>query len=173
MSLNEADTRARLIDPQLGSANWGADQISREHFHRRDVQYTPGRTVLRGTRSTRKKGRKVDYLLRYAGFPIAAVEAKGEGESAESGFRQGQDYAHDLGIPFAYTTNGHAILEYDGFTRQSRQLATFPTPDELWPGVDQPTSPEGVPTTKVNRIEQSVLDAMLRESQCVRMLRLP
>lgn len=27
MSLNEADTRARLIDPQLEAAGWGAAQI--------------------------------------------------------------------------------------------------------------------------------------------------
>ena len=132
MSLNEADTRANLIDPRLEAVSWGRDQISREHYYRRDVQYTPGRVVLRGTRASRKEGRKVDYLLRYAGFPIAVVEAKAEGESAESGFRQGQDYARDLGIPFAYATNGRDILEYDAFTRQSRELAAFPTPDDLW-----------------------------------------
>ena len=132
MSLNEADTRARLIDPLLASANWGGDQIAREHYYRRDVQYTPGRIVLRGTRTERREGRKVDYLLRYAGFSIAVVEAKAEEESAESGFRQGQDYARDLGVPFAYATNGHTILEYDYFTRQSRELPTFPTPDDLW-----------------------------------------
>lgn len=63
MTLNEADTRARLIDPRLASAQWGDDQIAREHFYRRDIEYTPGRIVLRGTRTTRREGRKVDYLL--------------------------------------------------------------------------------------------------------------
>lgn len=132
MSLNEADTRARLIDPRLEAAGWSHDQLAREHYYRRDVQYTPGRIVLRGDRVHRKEGRKVDYLLRYAGFPIGVVEAKAEGEAAESGFEQAKGYARDLGVPFAYATNGHAVLEYDYFTRQSRELAVFPAPDDLW-----------------------------------------
>jgi type I restriction enzyme, R subunit len=132
MSYNEADTRANLIDPRLEAAGWGRDQIAREHYYRRDLEYTDGRVILRGTRSRRNEGRKVDYLLRYAGFPIAVVEAKAEGESAESGFEQGKGYARDMGVPFAYATNGRDILEYDYFTRQSRELAVFPTPDRLW-----------------------------------------
>lgn len=132
MALNEADTRARLIDPRLDAAGWGHEQLTREHYYRRDVQYTPGRIVLRGDRTHRKEGRKVDYLLRYAGFPIGVVEAKAEGEVAESGFEQVKGYARDLGVPFAYATNGHTVLEYDYFTRQSRELAAFPSPEDLW-----------------------------------------
>jgi type I restriction enzyme R subunit len=132
MTYNEADTRANLIDPRLQAAGWGREQIAREHYYRRDLEYTPGRVILRGTQSRRKKGRKVDYLLRYAGFPIAVLEAKAEGESAETGFGQGKNYARDLGVPFAYASNGHDILEYDYFTRQSRELDAFPTPDALW-----------------------------------------
>ncbi len=132
MTYNESDTRANLIDPRLEAAGWGCDQITREHYYRRDLEYTPGRVILRGTRTRRRKGRKVDYLLRYAGFPIAVVEAKAESESAERGFEQGKRYARDLGVPFAYATNGYDLLEYDYFTRQSRELADFPTPDTLW-----------------------------------------
>lgn len=47
MSRNEADTRAQLIDPKLEAAGWGSTQIGREHYYRRDVQYTAGRIVLR------------------------------------------------------------------------------------------------------------------------------
>lgn len=132
MPLNEADTRARLIDPRLEAAGWGGDQIAREHYYRRDVQYTPGRIVLRGNRTRRRTGRAVDYLLRYAGFPIAVVEAKAEGEAAVSGLEQGKGYARDLGVPFVYASNGHEIIEYDYFTRQSRTMAIFPDPEELW-----------------------------------------
>jgi len=132
MTLNEADTRARLIDPRLKASGWGAEQISREHYYRRDVEFTPGRIVLRGTRARRKPGRKVDYLLRYSGFPVAVVEAKAEGETAETGFEQGKSYARDMGVPFVYATNGREILEYDYFTRRSRSLAHFPAPAELW-----------------------------------------
>ena len=77
MTLNEADTRAQLIDPQLEAALWSSTQIGREHFYRRDVQYTAGRIVLRGERAHHREAAKIDYLLRYTeGFPIAVVEAK-------------------------------------------------------------------------------------------------
>ncbi len=132
MPLNEADTRARLIDPRLEAAGWGAGQIAREHHYRRDVQYTPGRIVLRGNQVHRRTGRQVDYLLRYSGFPIAVVEAKSEGEPPEAGLEQAKGYARDLGVPFVYATNGHQVLEYDYFIRQSRELAAFPAPGDLW-----------------------------------------
>jgi len=132
MPLNEADTRAQLIDPRLEAAGWGSDQVSREHYYRRDVQYTPGRIVLRGDQVRRRTGRKVDYLLRFSGFPIAIVEAKPEAEPPERGLEQVKGYARDLGVPFVYATNGHGIVEYDYFTRQSRELAAFPSPDEAW-----------------------------------------
>jgi len=132
MPLNEAETRARLIDPRLEAAGWGGDRIAREHYYCRDVQYTPGRIVLRGDRVRRRRGRKVDYLLRFAGFPLAVVEAKAEGEPAERGLEQAKGYARDLGVPFLYATNGHEIIEYDYFIRRSRELPAFPTPDELW-----------------------------------------
>ncbi|MCL5998492.1 MAG: DEAD/DEAH box helicase family protein, partial [Chloroflexi bacterium] len=133
MPLTESDTRAQLIDPKLIGAGWGESQVSREHYYRRDVQYTAGRIVLRGDRAHRRDGRKVDYLLRYTeGFPIAAVEAKAEDEEAETGLEQAKGYAHDLGLPFAYATNGRRIVEYDFFTRQTTECATFPTPDALW-----------------------------------------
>ncbi len=133
MPRNEADTRAQLIDPQLEAAGWAATQIGREHFYRRDAQYTDGRIVLRGERAHHREARKVDYVLRYTeGFPIAVVEAKAESEEPEAGLEQAKGYATDLAVPFAYAANGRRILEYDHFTRISRELSAFPTPDELW-----------------------------------------
>lgn len=133
MPLNEADTRARLIDPKLEAAGWGATQIGREHFYRRDVQYTDGRIVLRGERAHHREARKIDYVLRYTeGFPIAVVEAKAETEEPEAGLEQAKGYAADLAVPFAYATNGRRIVEYDHFARTSRELTAFPSPEELW-----------------------------------------
>jgi len=133
MSLNESDTRAYLIDPKLEAAGWGRDHVRREQYYRRDVQYTAGRIVLHGEKAHHREGRKIDYLLRYTdGFPIAVVEAKEEGLPAEAGFEQAKEYAKDLLVPFAYSTNGNQILEYDFFTRTSRELNEFPRPDELW-----------------------------------------
>ena len=72
MSLNEADTRAQLIDPQLEMSGWGAHKIRREHYYDRNHQYTDGRIVLRGNTAKHRSGRKVDYLLRLtSGMPIA------------------------------------------------------------------------------------------------------
>jgi len=133
MSLNEADTRVQLIEPKLKAASWRDRQITREHYYRRDETYTAGRIYLRGDRAQRGEPRKVDFLFRYTdGFPIAVVEAKRENLSAYAGLGQAREYARDLGVAFAYATNGHEIVEYDFFTHQSRELAAFPTPNELW-----------------------------------------
>jgi len=129
---NEADTRATLIDPKLRAAGWSDTQITREHFYQRDPTYTRGRIMLVGNRVRRGESRKVDYLLRITeAFPIAVVEAKAESEAAEAGLEQAKVYARDLGLAFAYATNGHQIIEYDFFTNASRTLDRFPAPREL------------------------------------------
>lgn len=117
MTYNEADTRANLIDPRLNIAGWTRSQVTREHFYRPDHVYTAGRIVLRGDKAERQTPRRVDYLLRYTdSFPIAVVEAKEEGKEAISGLQQAKEYAHDLGVAFAYATNGRDIIEWDAFT---------------------------------------------------------
>jgi type I restriction enzyme R subunit len=133
VSLNESDTRAQLIDPLLNGAGWTRSQVTREHYYRPDWEYTAGRIVLRGDRTERLPPRRVDYLLRYTeSFPIAVVEAKEEGKSAVSGLEQVKGYAYDLGLAFAYATNGREIIEWDIFTNTTRTIEKFPNPDELW-----------------------------------------
>jgi type I restriction enzyme R subunit len=130
---NEADTRATLIDPKLKAAGWTDTQVTREHYYQRDHQYTQGRVILVGDRVRRGDSRKVDYLLRLSdAFPIAVVEAKAESEPAEAGLEQAKRYARDLGLAFAYATNGHQIIEFDFFTNSSREIGQFPSPQELW-----------------------------------------
>jgi type I restriction enzyme R subunit len=124
---NEADTRALLIDPKLKEAGWSDVQVVREY------RYTLGRVILEGNRVRRGEPRRADYLLRInEAFPIAVVEAKAESEPAETGLEQAKRYAQDLGLAFAYATNGHRILEFDFFTNSSRELPGFPSPQELW-----------------------------------------
>jgi len=131
--MNEADTRSRLIEPKLRAAGWVGSAVTREFYYLRDHQFTRGRVLLVGDQTRRGNPRNVDYLLRYTdGFPIAVVEAKAEGEAPDAGLGQAKRYAHDLGLAFAYATNGHAILEYDFFTHSSRTLASFPSPQQLW-----------------------------------------
>jgi len=130
--MNEADTRATLIDPKLRFAGWADTQITREHFYQRDHQYAPGRIILVGDRVRRGTARKVDYLLRISeSFPIAVVEAKAESEPVEAGLEQAKSYARDLGLAFAYATNGHKIIEFDFFTNAIVSLERFPSPEEL------------------------------------------
>ena len=151
MKYNEADTRAYLIDPKLETAGWGRDHVRREHYYRPDMQYTAGRIILHGEKARHREGRKVDYLLRYTdAFPIAVVEAKEEELEAEAGLEQAKAYARDLSIPFAYTTNGHRIVEFDFFTNTSRDISEFPAPDKLWErwvtntGLDDVSNPKHI-----------------------------
>jgi type I restriction enzyme R subunit len=145
MPLNEADTRAQLIDLQLNRAGWTRSQVTREHYYRPDWQYTPGRVVLRGGRAEREKPRVMDYLLRYTdSFPIAVVEAKAEDLPAVAGLEQAKRYALENNLLFAYTANGHDIIEWDGFSNTTRDLTEFPSPEALWErwrlntGIDNP-----------------------------------
>ena len=133
MLLNEADTRAQLIEPKLNVAGWTRSQVTREHFYRPDWAYTAGRIVLRGGKAERLAPRRVDYLLRYTdSFPIAVVEAKEEAKPAVGGLEQAKGYARDLGLAFAYATNGHDIIEWDQFTDTTRTIDIFPGPEDLW-----------------------------------------
>jgi len=86
-----------------------------------------------GEQVRRGKPRRVDYLLRLTdGFEIAVIEAEPENSPAEDGLEQAKAYAKDLGLAFAYATNGHRILEYAFFTHTTRELGNFPRPEELW-----------------------------------------
>jgi len=176
MALNEADTRAQLIDPKLKAAGWSGSLITREHFYRRDQPYTAGRIYLLGDEAHRREPRRVDYLLRYSdAFPIAVVEAKDEGQPANAGLEQAKRYARDLGLAFAYSSNGHGIVEYDFFTHSSRDLDAFPTPEELWRRwrqntglnrADLPGVHEARDTYAADRFTNPLLHPYCPRSQC-------
>ena len=125
--LNEADTRAKLIDPKLHEADWREELITREYY------LTDGRVRLVGDGHTRGERKKADYLLRYTNsFPIAVVEAKDESHSPDDGIQQAKEYAKMLEVMFAYSTNGHGIEEFNFIDSSQRSLEQFPSPDELW-----------------------------------------
>ncbi|HCI80938.1 MAG TPA: restriction endonuclease subunit R, partial [Ktedonobacter sp.] len=129
---NEADTRAKLIDPRLKASQWGESQIEREHYFVRGKAITDGRIYLIGEESKRREPQRVDYLLRYKGQMIAVLEANGETYAVDAGLEQAKSYAKMLDVPFAYASNGHRFIEFDFFHKQSRELEIFPSPDELW-----------------------------------------
>jgi hypothetical protein len=132
VALNEADTRAKLIDPKVKLAGWGESQIEREHYFVKGRKVTDGRIYLVGEESRRREPRRVDFLLRYNGQMIAVLEAKDERHSPDGGLEQAKSYARLLDVPFAYSAIGHALVEFDFSENRSRELTGFPAPDELW-----------------------------------------
>ena len=63
---------------------------------------------------------------------LAVVEAKAAYKLPGDGLQQAKDYAAILGLKFAYSTNGHGIVEFDFTTGKERPVDAFPKPAELW-----------------------------------------
>ena len=128
--LTEEDIKLKYITPALQSADWDIkNQIRCEYY------YTAGKINVRENVAQRGKGKKVDYLLSYkSNLPIAIVEAKDNKVPIAHGIQQGIDYAYDLDIPFAYSSNGDGFFEHDMITGEERELKLeeFPTPKQLW-----------------------------------------
>jgi type I restriction enzyme, R subunit len=127
--MNEADTCRTLIEPRLVAAGWE----SAPHSITEQYRFTAGRIIVAGTNVRRGERRQADYLLRYQrDFALAVVEAKSDDLPAGNGFQQAKEYAKQLGLVFAYATNGKEILEFDFLTGVECKLDGFPRPAELW-----------------------------------------
>jgi len=134
VALNEADTRAKLIDPALHSRGWSEDSIKRE--------VTAGAIeIVGGTPRQRASGR-ADYTLRLKlssrsqPVAVAVVEAKAEDSPPTRGLQQARLYAsiNRLNVPFVFSSNGHQFVEFDSFTgltQAPRPINEFPTPEDL------------------------------------------
>lgn len=127
MGMNETDTRVKLIDPTLHAADWEEALIQREFVYKR------GRIRLVGEHTTRDNPLFVDYVLRDKprGELLAVVEAKDEDQAPNAGLGQALGYAIDLGVTFAYSSNGHGIVEHNRLTNAVTPIDAFPTPKEL------------------------------------------
>jgi len=125
--ITEADTCRKYVLPKLYAAGWNDDQISEQK------SFTDGRILVVGNKARRRPAKRADYLLRYArDFMLAVVEAKAAYKLPGDGLQQAKDYAEILGVKFAYSTNGHGIVEFDFTTGQERHLESFPKPTDLW-----------------------------------------
>ncbi|HVA65423.1 MAG TPA: hypothetical protein VNK24_00685 [Elusimicrobiota bacterium] len=114
MGFNEADTRAKLIDPAIHENGWTEDFISREE--------TAGAVEI------------VDG--KHQPVAVALIEAKAESLPLGRGLEQAKAYAacKRLNVPFVFSSNGHLFVEFDGFagsTSEPRPLRDFPSPEEL------------------------------------------
>jgi len=125
--ISEADTCRKYVLPKLHRASWSDDQIVEQRY------FTDGRIVVVGKKHIRKPGKRADYLLYYKpNFAIAVVEAKAAYKNPGDGLQQAMAYAEVLKLKFAYSTNGHGIIEHSYLTGKQRIIDDFPSPNELW-----------------------------------------
>ena len=124
--MNEAETRAELIDPALKAAGWGVVADSRI---RREM-ICPGRIEGAG-----RRGKRRDRRLRADLPQPQAGGDRGQGARTRAdteGVGQAKDYAEKLQARFAYSTNGRRIYQIDMETGAEDYVERYPTPDELW-----------------------------------------
>ena len=140
--MNEAETRAELIDPKIKEAGWGDVEGS---VVRREFKITNGEIKPGGIRASFDKA---DYVLVYKNRKIAVIEAKSDELDVSEGVGQAKDYAQKLRIPTTYSTNGNKIYEInysknekgeikinkDGemIVTSEAEVDKFPSPEELW-----------------------------------------
>ncbi|MBS3124000.1 DEAD/DEAH box helicase family protein [Candidatus Woesearchaeota archaeon] len=124
--MNEAETRAELIDPKLKESGWGVIEGSKVL---REYPITKGKLQ---TGAGRAKPLFADYILVYKGRKIAVVEAKSDRQEVGEGVAQAKDYAEKLHLDFTYTTNGKEIYQICMETGKESIIKSFPTPEELW-----------------------------------------
>ena len=124
--MNEAETRAELIDPLLIKCGWGSTSESKIN---REYTITHGKIQTGGTRS---KPLIADYILSYKNVKLAVIEAKSAEREVGEGVAQAKLYAEKLKLDFAYAANGREIYRINMKTGEEGPVDTFPSPEELW-----------------------------------------
>ena len=123
--MNEADTRAELIDPQLRAAGWitGGDVLVQ-----REYNINAGEIKAGGIRAGQLKA---DYVLSYKNRKLAIVEAKSDELEVGEGVAQAKIYAQKLNLRFTFAANGKEIYQID-MEGSEGDVQSFPSPEELW-----------------------------------------
>jgi len=124
--MNEADTRAQLIDPELKLSGWAEVTESKVQ---REFPINAGEIKAGGIRVGKLKA---DYVLSYKNRKLAVIEAKSDQQEVGEGVTQAKQYSTKLQLPYAYAANGKQIYEICLTTGQEGLVDKFPTPDELW-----------------------------------------
>lgn len=97
--MNEAETRAELIDPKLKEAGWGlveGSKILREYI------ITIGKIQTGGGRA---KPLIADYILVYKGIKLAVIEAKRNDQEVGEGVAQAKLCAEKMQLETSYAAN--------------------------------------------------------------------
>ena len=124
--MNEAETRAELIDPKLKACGWGVVEGSKIL---REYHITPGKIQTGGGRG---KKEIADYVLVYKGIKLAVVEAKSDVQGVGEGVMQAKLYAGKMQLDTTYSTNGREIYQICMKTGAEGLVDNYLTPDELW-----------------------------------------
>jgi len=124
--MNEAETRAELIDPQLKASGWGVVEGTKVQ---REYPITSGRIQRGGIRG---KSLMADYVLVYHGRKLAVIEAKSSDLKVGEGVAQAKNYAEKLQLATTFASNGREIYQINMSTGEEGLIDTFPSPDELW-----------------------------------------
>ncbi len=126
--MNEAETRAELIDPKLRACGWGVVEGSRI-LRESNAKITDGKIQTGGGRA---KPMIADYILVYKGVKLAVIEAKSALLPVGEGIAQAKLYASKLQIETTYATNGEEIYSICMKTGVEGLVDNYLTPDELW-----------------------------------------
>lgn len=126
--MNEAETRAELIDPQLKQDGWDSKTNPEVKVHREYV-IAPGKIKATGGRN---KPVIADYVLAYKNRKLAVVEAKADELEVGEGVAQAKDYATKLQLEDTYSSNGREIYHIDMDNGKEGLVQRFHTPEELW-----------------------------------------
>ncbi len=126
--MNEAETRAELIDPKLKGNGWDSKNNPEVKVHR-EYHITAGKIKATGGRA---KPLIADYVLVYKGHKLAVVEAKSDECEIGECTAQAKDYAEKLKLDDCYGANGREIYHIDMDSAREGLRNNFHTPDELW-----------------------------------------
>ena len=127
--MNEAETRAELIDPKFRACGWGVIEDSKILRERDVCKITDGRIQVGGGRT---KPLIADYILVYKGVKLAVVEAKSNELGVGEGVAQAKLYAQKLALQTTYSTNGEEIYSICMQTGVEGLVSDFLSPDALW-----------------------------------------
>ncbi|MDE0472245.1 MAG: DEAD/DEAH box helicase family protein [Ekhidna sp.] len=126
--MNEADTRAELIDKQLEAAGWITSTETGVRV-RREYKINAGEIRTSGIRTGQLKA---DYILEYKNIKLAVVEAKSNELDVTEGITQAKLYAQKLNLQTSFSANGKCIYQINFATSEEGEIDAFPSPKELW-----------------------------------------
>ncbi len=124
--MNEAETRAELIDPKLKACGWGIVEGSKVL---REYNITAGKIQSGGVRA---KKLTADYVLVYKGIKLAVIEAKSDAQGVGEGVAQAKQYAEKLTLETTYASNGKEIYSICLKTGAEGLVDDYLSPEALW-----------------------------------------